>query len=546
MTIDPGTGTIFVTERGGRIKFVTPSGRIGTVSGAPPVAHGGQGGLGDIVLAPAPPQPRLDRRTVYLSWAEAGNDGTRGAAVARGELVCEEHDSCALTGLTTIWRQSPKTTGEGHYGHRIAFSPDGHHLFIASGERQKMTPAQDMAGNLGKVVRLLPDGTPAPGNPFAARDGVAAQVWTLGHRNILGLAFDPQGRLWDLEHGPRGGDEFNLVEPGKNYGWPLVSEGRHYDGRKIPPHSSRADLAAPAISLGSGDRAGQLHFLQVRTLSRVARPGADRRAWRPGDRPGRRSRAIRRAKWPATISATASAQSPRRRTARSMCWRTAMADACCGFYRAEANLVRHRSRRSLSARAVSTNIPPAIIPLADVDPALVEALLDRAFEPERRQRTAYKVREGTDWLPGLSFAALDEHDMLAGTIQCWPVALTDPAGKAHPMVMVGPVAVLPELQGSGYGKALMTASARRDRSARALAASDDRRSRVLWTVLGLFGGGDRWLGLAWPMGAAPPAGALRQSGGAAESGHAGALAGVVEDVVSRRGAEEAETRRCLE
>jgi predicted N-acetyltransferase YhbS len=142
-----------------------------------------------------------------------------------------------------------------------------------------------------------------------------------------------------------------------------------------------------------------------------------------------------------------------------------MADACCGFYRDEANLVRHRSRRSLSARAVSTNIPPAIIPLADVAPALVEALLDRAFEPERRQRTAYKVREGADWLPGLSFAALDEHDMLAGTIQCWPVALTDPAGKAHPMIMVGPVAVMPELQGSGYGKALMTA---------ALAAIDPR------------------------------------------------------------------------
>lgn len=99
-----------------------------------------------------------------------------------------------------------------------------------------------------------------------------------------------------------------------------------------------------------------------------------------------------------------------------------------------------------------------IIPLADVDPALVEALLDRAFEPERHQRTAYKVREGTEWLPGLSFAALDDDDLLAGTIQCWPVALTDPAGRAHPMVMVGPVAVLPEQQGRGFGKALMTAS----------------------------------------------------------------------------------------
>lgn len=100
----------------------------------------------------------------------------------------------------------------------------------------------------------------------------------------------------------------------------------------------------------------------------------------------------------------------------------------------------------------------SIIPLADVDPALVETLLDTAFEPERRQRTAYKVREGTQWLPGLSFAALDEDDMLAGTIQCWPVALTDPAGRAHPMIMVGPVAVMPALQGAGFGQALMHAS----------------------------------------------------------------------------------------
>lgn len=248
MAIDPGTGVIFVTERGGRIKFVSPGGKIGTVTGVPQVAYGGQGGLGDIVFAPAPPRAHLDRRTVYLSWAEAGGNDTRGAAVARGELLCEEHDSCALTGLTTIWRQTPKTTGRGHYSHRIAFSPDGRHLFVASGERQKMAPAQDMAGNLGKIVRLLPDGSPAPGNPFAAQGGVAVQVWTLGHRNVLGLAFDPQGRLWGLEHGPRGGDELNLIAPGKNYGWPLVSEGRHYDGRHIPPHSTRPDLAAPAIS----------------------------------------------------------------------------------------------------------------------------------------------------------------------------------------------------------------------------------------------------------------------------------------------------------
>ncbi len=248
MAIDPGTGTVFVTERKGRIKFVTPGGKIGTVTGVPPVVYGGQGGLGDIVFAPAPPRPSLDSRTVYLSWAEGGADNTRGAVAAHGDLVCAEHDSCALTGLTPIWRQQPKTTGEGHYAHRMAFSPDGRHLFIASGERQKMQPAQEMSGNLGKIVRLLPDGTPAPGNPFAGKGGVAAQIWTLGHRNPLGLRFDPQGRLWDLEHGPGGGDELNLVEPGGNYGWPLVAEGPHYGGREIARHATRPEFAAPAIS----------------------------------------------------------------------------------------------------------------------------------------------------------------------------------------------------------------------------------------------------------------------------------------------------------
>jgi glucose/arabinose dehydrogenase len=248
MAIDPGTGVVFVTERPGRIKSVEPGGTIGTVTGVPEVAYGGQGGLGDFVLAPLARSAILDRRLVYLSWAEPGPVGTRGAAVARAGLVCGEHASCRLQGLQVIWRQYPKTTGQGHYSHRIAFSPDGRSLFIASGERQKFTPAQDMAGNLGKIVHLLPDGTPAPDNPFAQRGGVTAQIWSLGHRNILGLHFDGEGRLWDLEHGPRGGDELNLVEKGRNYGWPIVSEGRHYDGKSIPPHSSRPEFAAPAIA----------------------------------------------------------------------------------------------------------------------------------------------------------------------------------------------------------------------------------------------------------------------------------------------------------
>jgi len=248
LQIDPGTGTVFVTERGGTIRFVQPNGRLGTVTGVPKVAYGGQGGLGDFVFAPVPPNPSLDSRTVYLSWAEPGPADTRGAAVGRAEMVCEEHDSCALRDLKVIWRQDPKVTGEGHYSHRITFSPDGRYLFVASGDRQKMQPAQDLSVNLGKIVRLDLDGTPAAGNPFAGESGRNPQIWSYGHRNILGLKFDGQGRLWDLEHGPRGGDELNLVEPGRNYGWPLVSDGDHYDGRPIPRHATRPDLATPAIS----------------------------------------------------------------------------------------------------------------------------------------------------------------------------------------------------------------------------------------------------------------------------------------------------------
>ncbi len=243
---EPGTGNLFITEKGGTIKFYQPAnGRLGTVTGdLPTVDYGGQGGLGDFVFAP----DYETSRQVYLSWAEAGEGDTRGAAVGRGTLTCEEHDSCRIEGLKVIWRQTPKVEGRGHYSHRIVFSPDGEYLFIASGERQTKEPAQDRSNNLGSVVRLLPDGTPAPGNPFAGEGGVTAQVWSYGHRNILGLHFDAKGQLWDLEHGPAGGDELNLVKPGQNYGWPVVSGGDHYDGTPIPAHSERPEFAAPAIS----------------------------------------------------------------------------------------------------------------------------------------------------------------------------------------------------------------------------------------------------------------------------------------------------------
>lgn len=244
IAFEPGTGNLFITQKQGKIVFLTEEGQRGTVSGVPSVAYGGQGGLGDFVFAP----DYASSKAVYLSWAEAGDGDTRGAAVGRATLSCAQPTSCALDDLKVIWRQTPKVTGRGHYSHRIAFSPDGTKLFIASGERQKMQPAQDMNTNLGKVLRLELDGTPAPGNPFADRGSPANQIWSYGHRNILGLAFDAQGRLWDLEHGPAGGDELNLVKPGANYGWPLVSDGDHYSGEPIPRNSTRPDLAAPAIS----------------------------------------------------------------------------------------------------------------------------------------------------------------------------------------------------------------------------------------------------------------------------------------------------------
>lgn len=244
MAFEPGTGKLFITEKRGTIRFLNPDGGLGTVSGVPKVDYGGQGGLGDFVFAPDYAASRL----VYLSWAEAGINGTRGAAMGQAKLVCEGYASCQLGNLSVIWRQFPKVGGRGHYSHRITFSPDGQYLFIASGERQKLDPAQDLTTTLGKIVRLLPDGTPAPGNPLAGKDSPSREVWSLGHRNILGMRFDSHGRLWDLEHGPAGGDELNLVEPGKNYGWPVVSNGDHYSGEAIPRHPTRPEFAAPAIS----------------------------------------------------------------------------------------------------------------------------------------------------------------------------------------------------------------------------------------------------------------------------------------------------------
>jgi aldose sugar dehydrogenase len=241
-------GRLLVSEKQGALKLValgaTPAAnKVGDISGVPAVAYGGQGGFGDVVLHPQ----FASNGWIYLSYAEAGKDGTRGGAVARAKLTLDEKGGGALSDLSVIWRQVPKVSGDGHYGHRIAFGPDGK-LWITSSERQKFTPAQDMKSNLGKIIRLDDDGSVPADNPFAKQGGVAAQVWSLGHRNALGIAFDSQGRLWEQEMGPKGGDELNLIERGKNYGYPIVSNGDHYDGRDIPDHPTRPEFEAPKVS----------------------------------------------------------------------------------------------------------------------------------------------------------------------------------------------------------------------------------------------------------------------------------------------------------
>ena len=236
-------GRLLVTEMAGSLRLHDlGTGETGEIEGVPDVAHAGQGGLGDVLLHPQ----FQENQQIYISYAEAG-DGGSGAAVARARLVLDESGGGELEDVRVIWRQTPKVSGDGHFGHRLAFDDEGK-LWISSGERQKFDPAQDMTGNLGKVIRLNDDGSVPDDNPFTDQGEVAAQVWSLGHRNILGMAFDADGRLWVNEMGPEGGDELNLIEKGANYGYPIVSNGEHYDGRPIPNHDTRPEFTAPAIT----------------------------------------------------------------------------------------------------------------------------------------------------------------------------------------------------------------------------------------------------------------------------------------------------------
>ena len=235
-------GDLLVTEKAGVLKERTKDGAVEVVAGTPAVARGGQGGLLDVAVGPDIARNGI---VVYLTYAEPAPGGSQ-LALATAKYQPVNDAPSKLTDLRVIWRSGSAGPG-GQFGARIAFAPDGQSLFLTSGERQRFTPAQDPRQLIGKIVHLTLDGKPAPGNPFAKEGGYRAEIWTSGHRNPYGLLFTPDGRLWEEEMGPKGGDELNLIEPGRNYGWPIVSNGDNYSGQPIPDHPSRPDFAAPTL-----------------------------------------------------------------------------------------------------------------------------------------------------------------------------------------------------------------------------------------------------------------------------------------------------------
>lgn len=232
-------GDLLVTELSGNLLRVTPDGtKSAPLTGTPEVFTKGQGGLMDVALHPDFENNRL----VYLSFAEGGADGAAATALGRGRL---ENDR--IEDFEVIFRQEPKVTGPNHFGNRIVFSPDGY-LFLTLGERFKFDPAQDLSNTLGAVVRLNDDGSIPEDNPFFGDDDAKDAIWSYGHRNIEAAAIDPAtGQLWIAEMGPLGGDEFNRIEKGANYGWPTVSKGRHYSGESIPDPSTGSDFHEAAL-----------------------------------------------------------------------------------------------------------------------------------------------------------------------------------------------------------------------------------------------------------------------------------------------------------
>lgn len=263
-------GRLLITEKPGRLRIYSEGRLSAPVGGVPAVVYFGQGGLLDVAVDPSFAQNQF----IYLSYAEAASPQPpnvretveprlaafqrmedqvlKGGAVARGRL-----EGGTLRELTVIWRQIPKTVGRGHFSGRLTFAPDST-LFIASSDRMRFDPAQDPASNLGKIVRINRDGSAPRDNPFVTERGALPEIWSVGHRNPSGLAFQPStARLWSVEFGPKGGDELNVIEKGSNYGWPLVNEGVNYDGSPIPRHATRPEFVrfvrgwTPVISPGS-------------------------------------------------------------------------------------------------------------------------------------------------------------------------------------------------------------------------------------------------------------------------------------------------------
>jgi glucose/arabinose dehydrogenase len=265
-------GRMLITEKVGPVWLVSQTGEKILVGNTPPVYWQGQSGMLGIFVSPH----YATDRSIYLTYAEPGDYGG-GLALARARLNVTAA-SARLGDLTVLWRQLPRGKG-GQEGAAVAFSPDGQYLFLTVGDRQRMTPAQDPNQPEGKILRLTLDGKPAPGNPNFGKTGAAtiplidppadteaaktakvvstytftspnltpAETWASGFRTPYGLAFSPTGELWEVEHGPRGGDELNLIEKGKNYGWPLVSYGQNYNGVPIPNPDTRLDLAKPVL-----------------------------------------------------------------------------------------------------------------------------------------------------------------------------------------------------------------------------------------------------------------------------------------------------------
>jgi len=269
----PMTNVALVTEKPGRIWLVdVATGKKTPVAGAPKVVLSSQGGLLDVAAAPG----FAGDQAVYLTYSEPSANGGSGLALARARLV-DIATAPRLEGLTVLWHDPAGGDG-GQFGAKIAFAPDGQSLFLSSGERQRFTPAQDPSQPLGKILHLTLDGKPAPDNPFAGKTGAAsvtitdppddtveakrasgrrftwpgpnltpAETWSSGHRNPYGLAFAPDGRLWEHEMGPRGGDEVNLILRGHNYGWPNASNGQNYNGVDIPDHRPGDGYEPPKV-----------------------------------------------------------------------------------------------------------------------------------------------------------------------------------------------------------------------------------------------------------------------------------------------------------